>query len=158
MRNLWFCGRPAGTFTCMKIEDVIRKKGTDVVTIQPTATVRQLVDLLAQYNIGAVVVSLDGRTIDGIVSERDVVRHLASDGASVLDQTVSAIMTAEVRTCSAEDSLEETAHTMTYARIRHLPVAEEGRLTALVSIGDVVKYRIDQLLDERNHLLGYLHA
>lgn len=142
----------------MKIEDVIRQKGTDVVTIRPTATVQQLVDLLAQYNIGAVVVSLDGRTIDGIVSERDVVRHLASDGASVLDQTVSAIMTAEVRTCSAEDSLEETAHTMTYARIRHLPVAEEGRLTALVSIGDVVKYRIDQLLDERNHLLGYLHA
>lgn len=142
----------------MKIEDVVRKKGTSVVTIEPSATVQQLVDLLAEHNIGAVVVSATGRSIDGIVSERDVVRHLATDGPDVLYRPVAEIMTAEVRTCSAADSLEETAHTMTYARIRHLPVAENGELTAVISIGDVVKYRIDQLLDERNHLLGYLHA
>lgn len=142
----------------MKIEDVIRKKGTDVVTIAPTATVADLVELLGRNNIGAVVVSADGGTISGIVSERDVVRHLATDGTDVLSQPVSAIMTAEVKTCVAEDSLEDTAHTMTYSRIRHLPVVRDGRLVAIISIGDVVKFRIDQLTDERNHLLGYLHA
>lgn len=142
----------------MKIEDVIRKKGTGVVTITPTATVAELVDLLGKNNIGAVVVSVDGATISGIVSERDVVRHLASDGAAVLSQPISAIMTAEVKTCTGEDDIEDTAHTMTYSRIRHLPVVRDDHLVAIVSIGDVVKHRIDQLTDERNHLLGYLHA
>ncbi len=142
----------------MKIEDIIRKKGATVVTIAPTATVAELVDLLGTHNIGAVVVSEDGAGINGIVSERDVVRHLRTDGAAVLGQLVSAIMTTEVKTCNAEDSLESTAQTMTYGRFRHLPVVHEGKLTAIVSIGDVVKYRIDQLTDERNHLLEYLHT
>ncbi|HRA74811.1 MAG TPA: CBS domain-containing protein [Propionicimonas sp.] len=142
----------------MKIEDLIRRKGTGVITIAPAATVQALVDLLAEHNIGAVVVSSDGRVIDGIVSERDVVRHLASDGPDVLAAAVASIMTADVKTASPEDEIEETAHTMTYARIRHLPVLVDGELRALVSIGDVVKHRIDQLTDERNHLLGYLHT
>lgn len=142
----------------MKIEDVIRLKGTDVVTIEPAATVKQLIDLLAEYNIGAVVVSADGRHIDGIVSERDVVRHLASEGSGIVDNPVSSIMTANVKTCDPSDRIEDTAHTMTYARVRHLPVVVDGELKAVVSIGDVVKYRIDQLTDERNHLLGYLHT
>ena len=104
-----------------------------------------------------VVVSEDGATISGIVSERDVVRHLA-DSTDVLTQPVSAIMTANVKTCTPQDSLEATGHTMTYSRIRHLPVVDEdGKLTAIISIGDVVKFRIDQLTDERNHLLEYLH-
>lgn len=142
----------------MKIEDIIRNKGADVVTIAPAATVAELVELLGRNNIGAVVVSEDGATISGIVSERDVVRHLA-DGTGVLSQPVSAIMTANVKTCTPEDSLEATGHTMTYSRIRHLPVvSEDGKLAAIVSIGDVVKYRIDQLTDERNHLLEYLHT
>jgi len=142
----------------MKIEDVIRKKGTDVVTIAPTATVAELVDLLAKFNIGAVVVSADGSSIAGIVSERDIVRHLASEGPESLGHEVSTIMTAEVKTCVPADALEDTAHTMTYARIRHLPVVSDDALVGIVSIGDVVKYRIDQLTDERNHLLGYLHT
>ncbi|MDQ7992927.1 MAG: CBS domain-containing protein [Propionicimonas sp.] len=142
----------------MKIEDVVRAKGTDVVTIEPTATVKQLLDMLAEHNIGAVVVSTDGRHIEGIVSERDVVRRLASLGAAVLDAAVSAIMTANVKTCTPADSIEDTAREMTYSRFRHLPVVVDGELKAVVSIGDVVKYRIDQLTDERNHLLGYLHA
>lgn len=141
----------------MKIEEIISKKGADVVTIAPTATVSDLVDLLAQHNIGAVVVSPDGKSIAGIVSERDVVRHLATAGGGVLAEPVSAIMTAEVKTCAAEDSIEATGHTMTYSRIRHLPVADEGTLVAIISIGDVVKLQIDQLTDERNHLLEYLH-
>jgi len=143
----------------MKIEDIIRKKGADVVTIAPAATVAELVQLLGRNNIGAVVVSDDGATISGIVSERDVVRHLATDGTDVLTSPVRAIMTANVKTCTPEDSLEATGHTMTYSRIRHLPVVgEDGKLAAIVSIGDVVKYRIDQLTDERNHLLEYLHT
>ncbi len=141
----------------MKIEDVVRAKGTDVVTIEPSATVKQLVDLLAEHNIGAVVVSSDGRHIDGIVSERDVVRRLASAGGRVLEAEVAEIMTKTVKTCVPADSIEDTAREMTYSRIRHMPVVINGELRALVSIGDVVKYRIDQLTDERNHLLGYLH-
>ncbi|MGV8909365.1 MAG: CBS domain-containing protein [Propionicimonas sp.] len=142
----------------MKIDDIIRKKGADVVTIAPAATVSDLVDLLAKHNIGAVVVSDDGVTIGGIVSERDVVRRLATQGPDVLAKAVSTIMTADVKTCGVEDSLESTAQTMTYGRFRHLPVVEDGKLVAIISIGDVVKYRIDQLTDERNHLLEYLHT
>ena len=141
----------------MKIEDVVRAKGTDVVTIAPSANVKQLVDLLAEHNIGAVVVSTDGRHIDGIVSERDVVRRLASAGGLVLEAAVAEIMTRTVKTCAPSDSIEDAAREMTYSRIRHMPVVVNDELRALVSIGDVVKYRIDQLTDERNHLLGYLH-
>ncbi len=142
----------------MKIADVVRTKGTAVVTIAPGATVKQLIDSLAEHNIGAIVVSSDGHHIDGIVSERDVVRRLASMGPSVLEATVEQIMTAEVKTATLDDPLEDTAATMTYARIRHLPVVAEGELRALVSIGDVVKFRIEQLTDERNQLIDYLHA
>ncbi len=142
----------------MRIEDIIRGKGADVVTVRPAATVDELVALLGEHRIGAVVVSTDGVHVDGIVSERDVVRKLGSIGAGVLTLRVSEIMTATVHTCALEDTLEETAHTMTYQRIRHLPVVVDGELHGVISIGDVVKHRIDQLLDERNHLLGYLHT
>jgi CBS domain-containing protein len=141
----------------MNIGDVVRTKGTAVVTIAGQATVAELVELLAHHNIGAVVVSADGRTIDGIVTERDVVRRLASEGAALLGQPVADIMTTKVVTTDPEQKLEDAAHTMTYSRIRHLPVIEGGTLAAIISIGDVVKYRIDQLTDERNHLLEYLH-
>lgn len=142
----------------MKIEDIIRRKGADVVTIVPAATVAELIDLLAKHNIGAVVVSDDGTTIGGIVSERDVVRRLATEGSGVLAQPVSTIMTANVKTCGVEDSLESTAETMTYGRFRHLPVVNDDKLVAIISIGDVVKNQIDLLTDERNHLLEYLHT
>lgn len=143
----------------MKIADIIRVKGSEVVTITPGATVAELIGLLSRRNIGAVVVTTDGRTPDGIVSERDVVRHLAADGTDVLSKTVADIMSTPVSTCTAEDGIDVTAHTMTYSRLRHLPVIDaEGHLTAIVSLGDVVKYRIDQLTDERNHLLEYLHT
>ena len=142
----------------MRIEDIIRGKGAGVVTIPPSASVEELVALLGEHRIGAVIVSSDGLHIAGIVSERDVVRGLGKQGASILAERVSDIMTDNVHTCGLADTLEETAHTMTYQRIRHLPVVAEGELRGVVSIGDVVKHRIDQLMDERNHLLGYLHA
>ena len=142
----------------MKIEDVIRNKGTAVVTIEPGATVAELVDLLVRNNIGAVVVSPDGAHIAGIVSERDIVRHLGTDGAAALGIPVREIMTADVRTCTLDDKLEDTAVSMTKHRIRHMPVVEDGQLRAIVSIGDVVKHRLEQLTDEHQHLLGYLHS
>ncbi len=142
----------------MKLEDVIRGKGNSVVTIAPSVGVAELVSLMVDNNIGAVVVSSDGTTIEGIVSERDVVRGLAHQGARVLDATVGDLMTTDVVVGAPGDRIEETAHTMTVKRVRHVPIEVDGRLAAIVSIGDVVKYRIDQLTDERNHLLDYLHT
>ncbi len=139
----------------MRIEQILHNKGVDVVTVEPGATVRELVARLREYNLGALVVSSDGRSIDGIVSERDVVRHLAED-AAVLDRSVSTVMTAEVATCGPGDTLEGVARLMTDKRIRHLPVVVDGRLHGIVSIGDVVKTRIDELEFERGQLEGYI--
>lgn len=140
----------------MRISDVIRRKGDEVVTLRSDATVRRLLEALEQHHIGAVVVSDDGVTVSGIVSERDVVRHLHTDGVVVLDGTVATIMTSDVQTCSPDDSIEDVALTMTQRRFRHIPVAADGRLVAIVSIGDIVKGRIDELQTERDHLVGYI--
>jgi CBS domain-containing protein len=142
----------------MLISDVIRSKGDFVVTVAPDETVKTLVAMLNEHGIGAIVVSDDGSTIGGIVSERDVVRRLHRDGAAVLEQKVSDIMTAEVRTCAPEDNLEDTARTMTDLRVRHLPVVAGGRLRAIISIGDVVKHRIDELQVERQQLVDYIQS
>jgi CBS domain-containing protein len=142
----------------MKIAEVIQRKGADVVTISSQASVADLIDLMSTRNIGAVVVSPDGRFVEGIVSERDVVRHLTRAGQGVLNLTVAQVMTAPALTCTPDDDLDAIAHTMTYARLRHLPVVRDGELVAIVSLGDVVKSHIDQLTDERNHLLHYIHA
>ena len=141
----------------MRIQDVIHAKAQQaVVTIAPDATVRDLIALLAEHNVGALVVSDDGERVSGIVSERDVVRRLHSDEA-VLDTLVSDIMTAEVRTCAAEDGLTELMQTMTEHRVRHVPVVADGRLTGIISIGDVVKNRIGELEFERDQLDSYVH-
>lgn len=141
----------------MLISDVIRSKGDLVVTIAPDQTVKTLIDLLDEHRIGALVVSTDGKRIDGIVSERDVVRRLHRDGAAVLDQLVSDIMTSDVRTAAPEDNVEHIARVMTDARVRHLPVVAHGELVAIISIGDVVKNRIDELQVERDQLVDYIH-
>ncbi|KQV67704.1 histidine kinase [Nocardioides sp. Root122] len=141
----------------MRIQDVIQHKANqDVVTIRPDATVRELVALLAEHNVGALVVSDDGERVAGIVSERDVVRRLHADEA-VLDSVVSSIMTAEVRTCSGQDGLTDLMQTMTEHRIRHVPVVADERLTGIISIGDVVKSRIGELEFERDQLDSYVH-
>lgn len=141
----------------MRIQDVIQGKGSQaVVTIGPDATVRDLVSLLAEHNVGALVVSEDGESVIGIVSERDVVRRLHDD-AAVLDGAVRSIMTADVRTCAGEDSLTDLMQTMTEHRIRHVPVVADGRLTGIISIGDVVKNRIGELEFERDQLDSYVH-
>jgi CBS domain-containing protein len=140
----------------MRISDVLRVKGTQVVTVTPDTTVRRLLAVLAEYGIGAVVVSRDGRSIDGIASERDIVRALASRGAAVMSEPVTAIYTAEVRTVTPETPLEEVMRLMTEYRVRHAPVVVDGALRGIVSIGDVVKNRIDELEIERSALTDYI--
>jgi CBS domain-containing protein len=140
----------------MRISEILRTKGEDVATIEPDAKVRRLLALLAEHNIGAVVVSADGSTIDGIASERDVVRRLNERGAGLLDEPVSSIMTATVRTCEPGDKVEDLRATMTEHRIRHVPVVRDGRLAGIVSIGDVVKSAIAELETEREQLVDYI--
>ena len=127
-----------------------------MITISPDATVRDLLALLAEHNIGAVIVSGDGTAVDGIVSERDVVRKLNGNDA-ILDATVREIMTAVVQTCAPGDDVDELMVEMTEHRIRHVPVIDDGDLVGVVSIGDVVKSRINQLEFERDQLDSYVH-
>jgi CBS domain-containing protein len=141
----------------MRIHDVIQAKAShDVITIRPDATVRELVALLAQHNVGALIVSSDGTSVDGIVSERDVVRRLNA-AEDLLDGPVSEIMTADVHTCEPDHSLDDLMTQMTEHRIRHVPVVVDGGLAGIISIGDVVKNRIGELEFERDQLDSYVH-
>ncbi len=141
----------------MRMGELLKAKDKqDVVSISPDAGVRELIALLAQHNIGAVIVSADGDAVDGIVSERDVVRHLHHDG-TVINNTVSAIMTPSVETCGPDDDLDDVMTTMTERRFRHVPVCDEGRVIGIVSIGDLVKQKIGQLTFERDQLDEYIH-
>ena len=133
-----------------------KDRGREVVSIAPEAGGRDLLALLAEHNVGAVVVTSDGASLEGIVSERDVVRHLHHDG-TVVNNTVRAIMTREVEVCRPDASLDEVMETMTRRRFRHLPVVGEGGLEGVVSIGDVVKAKIGQLEFERDQLDSYVH-
>jgi CBS domain-containing protein len=140
----------------MRISDILRVKGDRVVTVTPGTDVAGLLRVLAETKIGAAVVSPDGAQIAGIVSERDVVRALAARGADVLSEPVSRIATEQVRTVVPEASLEDVERLMTEGRFRHVPVLVEGALGGVVSIGDVVKNRIDELEGERKELAGYI--
>jgi CBS domain-containing protein len=141
----------------MKINDVMKgKREQGTVTIRPDATVRDLVALLAEHNIGAVIVSSDGTGVEGIVSERDVVRRLHGHD-DVLGAVVTEIMTAQVRTCEPGADVDELMALMTEHRIRHVPVVDGESLVGVVSIGDVVKSRINQLEFERDQLDSYVH-
>jgi CBS domain-containing protein len=139
----------------VKIHDVLRGKGAQVVTISPEATVTELVAMLAEHNIGAVVVSPDGISVAGIVSERDVVR-LLNHTPDVRDVRVGAIMTTEVHTSGPHELIDDLMRLMTDQRIRHVPVVVDGALAGIVSIGDVVKTRIGELEFEREQLSNYI--
>ncbi len=140
----------------MRITDLLRVKGTRVVTITPDTTVRQLLAILAEHGIGAVVVSADGTSVDGIASERDIVRAFAKRGAAAMSEPVTAIYTAEVHTVMPDTQIEEVMRMMTERRVRHAPVVLDGSLRGIVSIGDVVKNRIDELETERAALTDYI--
>ena len=142
----------------MRINEVLAGKGSrDVLTVRPDSTVRELLGLLAEHNIGALVVSADGGSVDGIVSERDVVRRLHED-EHVLDAPVSSIMSTEVQTCQGHQTVDELMSLMTEHRFRHVPVVKNDRLAGIVSIGDVVKSRMSELEFERDQLGHYVQG
>lgn len=142
----------------MRISDILRSKGSAVVTVGPDEPVRALLARLAEHNVGALVVSADGVSVAGIVSERDVARGFHAD-PDLLDAPVSRIMTADVHTRLPDDSIEDLMVLMTEERIRHVPVVgDNGVLTGIVSIGDVVKGRIKQLEFEKEQLEGYISS
>lgn len=139
----------------MRIADVLRGKGTDVATIEPGTIVSQLLATLAEHNVGALVV-VDQEALVGIVSERDVVRHLRQRGAELLDMPVSDIMTTDVATCTPEETVDHLMVLMTQRRIRHVPVMMGRRLVGIVSIGDVVKSRMNELEHTQEQLQRYI--
>jgi CBS domain-containing protein len=139
----------------MHISDVLGSKGHEVATIEPTASIRELVRSLAEHNVGALVVTSADGAVAGIVSERDVVRLLDREPGG-LDHEISTIMTTDVSTCEPTDTVDHLMALMTRRRIRHVPVLDEGRLAGIVSIGDVVKTRIGELEFEREQLSSYI--
>jgi CBS domain-containing protein len=139
----------------MKISDILRYKGSDVVTIAPDAPVTDVLTKLAEHNVGALVV-VRGEDVVGIVSERDIVRRLNAAGAEMLDHLVDSIMTVSVLTTQPDASVDSVAQTMTEQRIRHLPVVNNGRLAGVISVGDVVSSRIRQLEQDRGQLEHYI--
>jgi CBS domain-containing protein len=140
----------------MRVADLLRTKGSEVATVPPRVSVTGLLDDLARHNVGALVVVDEAGMLVGIVSERDVVRRLNERGAELLTAPVEQIMTTQVVTCEPGDGVDNLAAIMTERRIRHMPVVEDGRLVGLVSIGDVVKSRIEQLESDREQLESYI--
>lgn len=140
----------------MQVWQILGAKGAQVVTIGPEATIADAVASLKRKGIGALVVTDDAGGVIGILSERDVVRGLARHGSGVLDRRVGDLMSREVVTCGLESRVEELMRDMTMRRIRHLPVVEDGRLVGIVSIGDVVKTRLEELESETTLLREYI--
>ena len=142
----------------MHVAKVLDRKGAQVATIRPTASVAEAIAELARLSIGALVVSKDDVVPAGIITERDVVRSLNIAGASILKRPVADLMTADVAVCAPSDMVDDIMGRMTDLRIRHLPVMADGALCGIVSIGDVVKARIDELEDDHRHLVDYISA
>ncbi|HEX3813699.1 MAG TPA: CBS domain-containing protein [Mycobacteriales bacterium] len=140
----------------MKISDVVRNKGSAVATLSPDSTVTVLLERLAEHGVGAMVVQAPDGSVSGIVSERDVVRQLRERGAQLLGISVDQIMTRNVTTCAPGDAIEDVMRLMTDRRLRHVPVMQDGALAGIVSIGDLVKSRIDDLVSTTAHLEHYI--
>ena len=139
----------------VRIYELLRRKGFAVITARPNATVLEVIGLLKEYNLGAVVISPDGRQVAGIVTERDIVRQL-TEGTDFLDGPVSVIMTTQVRTVKPDESVHDLMRLMSEHRVRHVPVVADQALLGIVSIGDVVKSRIGELEFERDQLSSYV--
>lgn len=129
----------------MKVEDILTRKGSAVLTARPGETIQMIVKRFIKEGVGALVVSRDGISLDGIVTERDVSHALAAHGKDVHEMPVSALMSIGVVTCSPDDSILSVATTMTERHLRHLPVKQGRRLAGIVSIGDVLKYRLEEM-------------
>jgi CBS domain-containing protein len=142
----------------MLVVDILRKKGGEVVAVPPEATVQDAAKVLSAHRIGAVLVRDAGGAVLGILSERDIVKALAHQGEAALAESVTEWMTRNVVTCEPGDAIASVMETMTRRRIRHLPVTEGGELIGVVSIGDVVKHRIDETLAEVEAMTDYLRS
>ncbi len=142
----------------MHVRHILETKGRDVATVPLTASLTDVARLLAEHGVGALVVSDDGETIAGIVSERDLARAVAAQGADALGLAVGDAMTSNVSTCAPDDTIDSLMETMTSLRIRHLPVTVDDRLVGIVSIGDVVKNRLAELQTESQVLHDYLYS
>ena len=140
----------------MNVETILRNKGNWVATIRPDATIADAVNMLHRERIGAIVVSQDGNSVDGILSERDVVNALADSGGALLSRRVDDIMTRNVITCEPSDTVGGLMAEMTNRRIRHFPVVADGRLCGIVSIGDLVKNRLDEVEFEAQSLRSFI--
>jgi len=140
----------------MNVKSILARKGTQVKTIKPASTIGEAAAMLAAAKIGAVVVSDDGATIAGILSERDIVRMVGLEGAQVLGWTVDKAMTKNVITCRPDDRIDQLMGMMTERRIRHLPVTVNGRMTGLISIGDVVKERMNEIEADAEAMRDYI--
>ncbi|HJT06844.1 MAG TPA: CBS domain-containing protein [Stellaceae bacterium] len=140
----------------MNVETILRNKGSAVATIAPHATIRDAAALLRRERIGALIVSSGGAKVEGILSERDIVHGLADRGAALLDMTVDALMTRRVFTCTPFDSVGDLMAMMTERRVRHIPVVRDGMLAGIVSIGDVVKHRLDEMEYETSSLRSFI--
>jgi len=140
----------------MTVKAILSRKGNDVITIEPAVTLSAAVKILGEHRIGALVVVGADKQVAGILSERDIVRALAQRGSGALEEAVGQVMTRKVVTCSESDTVAALMERMTKGRFRHLPVVERGRLAGLVSIGDVVKYRLEEMEHESNALKEYI--
>ena len=140
----------------MNVETILRNKGSWVATVRPGTTIAEAVETLNHERIGALVVSEDGDSVDGVLSERDIVAALAEYGADLLSRPVDAIMTRNVLTCDPADTVQELMEEMTNRRFRHFPVVRDGRLCGIVSIGDLVKNRLDEVEFEANSLRSFI--
>ncbi len=142
----------------MKVANILSTKASAVMTVRPTDTIAQLARRLRLERVGAMIVSQDGSTIDGIISERDIAYGLAEHDTALGNLMVSDLMTHSVVTCSPDDNVSDIAKTMTERRIRHLPVEEHAKLVGIISVGDVVKHRLEELQLEANVLRDYAVA
>ena len=140
----------------MTVKAIMSRKGSDVLTIEPTATLAAAVKLLAERRIGAVVITGPDKQVIGILSERDIVRALADRGPAALDEQVGQVMTPKVMTCTEDQTVSSLMERMTHGKFRHLPVVEGGRLAGIVSIGDIVKHRLEEMERESSALREYI--
>jgi CBS domain-containing protein len=140
----------------MTVKAILARKGRDVSTIVPSAMLSDAVKLLAQRRIGAVIVTGADDRVAGILSERDIVRVLAERGAAVLSESVATVMTRKVLTCNETETVSVIMERMTTGKFRHLPVVDQGKLVGVISIGDVVKWRVHEIEDETNALREYI--
>ncbi|HRF08411.1 MAG TPA: CBS domain-containing protein [Xanthobacteraceae bacterium] len=140
----------------MTVRKILNLKGSDVLTIAPEQKLHDAIAMLTKYRIGALIVTDNNGAVAGILSERDIVHLLSNKDNNRFDNTVSSAMTSAVKSCKPDDTIQQIMQVMTAGRFRHMPVIDNGRLTGVISIGDVVKHRLEEMEQESEHLKQYI--